>query len=302
MSRSAVFLLLVTATTSTFLVVGLCWNPPRADARCGPQYGSAGCGPGQCCSQWGWCGASGSHCNSDSICSTPGFNWCGPVTSIALTFDDSAFAEPQITNLLDDLDRLGMKASFFVCPNCYPRRVVEYCSVLQRLLDAGHAIEDHTLNHPNLAGTGATDATVAAEVQGVPQWLQANCPGVPVPTLTMFRPPEGSLTSTQAKFINTLGYIVATWTIDSQDWAGIDLSQMKNVVASGYESLPFGSSAIIVHHDWYYTTPGSRGILDFYATYFAGYQFVTIGQCLAQCQTLGSCKAPTAALPGIYDS
>lgn len=77
---------------------------------------------------------------------------------------------------------------------------------------------------------------------------------------------------------------------------------MENVVASGYQSLPFGSSAIIVHHDWYYTTPGSRGILDFYASYFAGYQFVTIGQCLAQCQTLGSCKAPTTALPGIYDS
>ncbi|XXQ34534.1 Chitin-binding type-1 domain-containing protein [Plasmodiophora brassicae] len=141
--------------------------------------------------------------------------------------------------------------------------------------------------------------------------------------MTIIRPPCGSLTNAQARYIHdTLGYTFATWVhslccvecgsltvrgvgrwaIDSLDWTGIDLPQKVNVVMNAYNDLPSGSSAIILHHDGYYTMPGAQGILDFCAARFAGYDFVTIEECLAQCHALGACKASGSALPCVFDS
>ncbi len=37
--------------------------PERPDFRCGPNFNGAKCGPGRCCSIWGWCGSQGEpHC------------------------------------------------------------------------------------------------------------------------------------------------------------------------------------------------------------------------------------------------
>lgn len=38
------------------------WAPPRADSRCGPDFGWAGCGDGLCCSASEWCGSGPMHC------------------------------------------------------------------------------------------------------------------------------------------------------------------------------------------------------------------------------------------------
>lgn len=64
---------------------------------------------------------------------------------------------------------------------------------------------------------------------------------------------------------------------------------MVNVLMNAYNDLPSGSSAIILHHDGYYTMPGARDI-------------VTVEESLAQCHALGACKAPGSALPGVFDS
>jgi len=38
------------------------------DGRCGPEYGK--CSEGECCSSWGWCGKTSSHCNINLGCQT----------------------------------------------------------------------------------------------------------------------------------------------------------------------------------------------------------------------------------------
>lgn len=68
------------------------------------------------------------------------FDWCGPIPWISVTFDDSVFVEPQLTNLLNDLERLAIPATFFICPTCY-RGDVSFCSQLARVIDAGHSIQ-----------------------------------------------------------------------------------------------------------------------------------------------------------------
>lgn len=67
-----------------------------------------------------------------------------------------------------------------------------------------------TLDHLDLVATGASEATLASQLLGVPAWLRTYCPDVPVPTMTLFRPPFGSLNNALAKFANSIGYTVAT--------------------------------------------------------------------------------------------
>lgn len=50
----------------------------RPDFRCGPAYGNASCGPGRCCSIYGWCGSAGQdHCKRQY--NDPRFNGPGAV-------------------------------------------------------------------------------------------------------------------------------------------------------------------------------------------------------------------------------
>lgn len=59
----------------------------RSDGKCGPSYGNAPCKPGQCCSQWGFCGTTSKHCvkpscvyqcNDTTIKSPRSDGRCGP--------------------------------------------------------------------------------------------------------------------------------------------------------------------------------------------------------------------------------
>ena len=50
----------------------------RLDARCGPNFGGAKCGPTRCCSVLGWCGGAGDvHCQSAT--NQPAYNGIGAV-------------------------------------------------------------------------------------------------------------------------------------------------------------------------------------------------------------------------------
>ena len=47
----------------------LCFNPPLEEGGlCGPDNNNAGCPPGNCCSEFGFCGSTRAHCNVRSLC------------------------------------------------------------------------------------------------------------------------------------------------------------------------------------------------------------------------------------------
>src|SRR5215471_12595764 len=64
---------------------------------------------------------------------------------MALTFDDGP-NDPHTLQLLDLLDKHGAKATFFLIGK-YVRQRPEIVRAIQQ---AGHAIGNHTYNHPNL--------------------------------------------------------------------------------------------------------------------------------------------------------
>lgn len=95
---------------------------------------------------------------------------------LALTFDDGpSESTPQ---LLELLDRLGVKATFFMC-GAHVRRLPEIATAVR---DAGHCIGNHTQHHAmlSLKGQSFIRAEITAaqdsilDVTGVrPEWFRA---------------------------------------------------------------------------------------------------------------------------------
>lgn len=63
---------------------------------------------------------------------------------VALTFDDGP--DPEVTPaVLEILERYGAQASFF----CVGSRAEQHAGLIERIVAAGHRVENHTYRHPN---------------------------------------------------------------------------------------------------------------------------------------------------------
>jgi peptidoglycan/xylan/chitin deacetylase (PgdA/CDA1 family) len=85
--------------------------------------------------------------------------------AVALTFDDGP--DPEVTpRVLDILDRHRAKATFF----CIGNRVERFPHVAAAIVERGHAIANHSHNHPNLFafyGPGAVAREVARAQEAI---------------------------------------------------------------------------------------------------------------------------------------
>ncbi len=126
---------------------------------------------------------------------------------VYLTFDDGP--DPIYTNqVLDVLARYGAKATFFVIGNS----VDAYPGVVQRMINEGHTVGNHTYYHEalplqepdHIAQTlGATDAAIARAVGH-----KTNC----------LRPPYGAMDQRTFDLVRGQGFTVHMWEVDSEDW------------------------------------------------------------------------------------
>jgi peptidoglycan/xylan/chitin deacetylase (PgdA/CDA1 family) len=127
---------------------------------------------------------------------------------VALTFDDGPHGT-LTPKLLDMLAARRLKATFFVVGQC----VVEYPDILKRAVREGHEIANHSWSHPNLGKM--SDEAVRRELQKTDDAIVAATGKRP----TLMRPPYGSLTAHQKKWIHDeFGYRVIIWDVDPLDW------------------------------------------------------------------------------------
>jgi peptidoglycan/xylan/chitin deacetylase (PgdA/CDA1 family) len=123
-----------------------------------------------------------------------------------LTFDDgpSAFTDA----LLDVLGRHDVKATFFVIGEL----VADCPDTVRRTVDEGHAIGNHSWDHPHLAALSEqevrdqlqrTSAAIAAVIGREPE---------------LFRPPFGDTSQTVARVAGELGMRQVLWDVDTEDW------------------------------------------------------------------------------------
>ncbi|HEX4640875.1 MAG TPA: polysaccharide deacetylase family protein, partial [Chthoniobacterales bacterium] len=127
---------------------------------------------------------------------------------IALTFDDGPNAT-LTPKLLDLLAARHLKATFFVVG----QNAADHPEILRRAVREGHEIANHSWSHPNLGKM--SDEAVRRELQRTDDAIAAAIGKRP----TLMRPPYGSLTARQKKWIHEeFGYRIIIWDVDPLDW------------------------------------------------------------------------------------
>ena len=167
---------------------------------------------------------------------------------IYLTFDDGP--TPEITNsTLGLLKTYQAKATFF----CIGSNIEKHPEILYDILKDGHAVGNHTFDHPKGWTTKATD--YLAEVIKTEQAISAarktwsektlNNTSLTAPNSKLFRPPYGQITPRQGRRLIDLGYSIIMWDILAFDWKqSLTPEQCANNVISKAEN-----GSIVVFHD-----------------------------------------------------
>ena len=146
-----------------------------------------------------------------------------PGPQVLLTFDDYGSAE-QVAYLLKLLDAEQVKAMFFLQGDWAQSQP----QLVENIARAGHIIGNHTYSHADLLNLN--NEQVIDEIR--------RGPGSP-----WFRPPRGRYDDRVRQIAHSLGYKICYWTIDSDDWMGLDESYITQKVLSGLHP-----GAVILFH------------------------------------------------------
>lgn len=170
----------------------------------------------------------------------PNYTWDMPndQNAIYLTFDDGP--TPEITNwTLDLLKSYNAKATFF----CIGNNIEKHPRIFNEVLNNGHAIGNHTFNHPKGWRTNTKD--YVAQVLKTQELIEEQVSNSNSKITKLFRPPYGKITPSQGKQLLNLGYKIIMWDVLAFDWKdSLSGEQCAKNVISKTES-----GSIIVFHD-----------------------------------------------------
>ena len=165
--------------------------------------------------------------------------WRGPaVPQVALTFDDGP--DPASTpRVLDRLDDLGLRATFF----CLGSRVSESPEIVAETLLRGHEVgvhghvhEHHLARHPGWVRADLDAALEALAACGVePRW---------------YRPPYGQVSSGTLRAARRCGLELVHWSAWGREWEEPDGRAVAERVSRSLER-----GAIVLLHDSDMTSP-----------------------------------------------
>ena len=183
---------------------------------------------------------------------------------IALTFDDGP--HPRYTKeILSILEEYHVTATFFIIGV----NAKNYPDDLQRIIDAGCEIGNHTYSHlpiKKLSAEALQDEIVQCE-----DTIYSLCGLRP----RVFRPPEGMMNDALKALLSQMEYHIVLWSIDTMDWA---LTPSNEIYRNVTKKIHSGD--IILMHD--YVSGGNTTckalrllIPDLLAR---GYEFVTVSE------------------------
>ena len=128
---------------------------------------------------------------------------------IYLTFD-AGYENGYTADILDALKKHNAPACFFLVGN-YIDTAPE---LVQRMVDEGHIVGNHTLHHPDMSSIADKDA-FAAELRGLEEKFTA-LTGQPMQKF--YRPPQGKFSEENLKQAQELGYTTVFWSLAYVDW------------------------------------------------------------------------------------
>ena len=128
---------------------------------------------------------------------------------IYLTFD-AGYENGNIEKILDALKKEDVKATFFVLDNL----LIKNKNLVQRMIDDGHIIANHTLKHKDMSKMNSIDE-FKKELRSLEE-LFLNEYGLEMPKY--YRPPEGRFNRDNLEWAEKLGYKTVMWSFAYADW------------------------------------------------------------------------------------
>ena len=148
---------------------------------------------------------------------------------VHLTFDDGPHPvhTPEVLELLD---RYNARATFFVVGYLVQR----YPELVQRIVDEGHILANHTWSHENLTKLSrkAFDRTIA-RTQEVLGGRASAC----------LRPPYAAITAANREWAAAHGLDVILWDVSGADWLDFTAEEIAGRVLRG----AFDGSIVMLH-------------------------------------------------------
>lgn len=163
-----------------------------------------------------------------------------------LTFD-CGYENGYTSKILDVLKEKNVTAAFF----CTLPQVKENPELIERMINEGHIVGNHSVTHPSFAEIGTEQ--MKEEIDGMEKYLKENynyCE-------PYFRFPKGEYTDTALKVVDSSGYTSVFWSLAYADW---DLNNQKGE-SYAYEKVVsrLHPGAVILLHS---VSPDNANALD----------------------------------------
>jgi peptidoglycan/xylan/chitin deacetylase (PgdA/CDA1 family) len=166
---------------------------------------------------------------------------------VGLTYDDGP--SPTTPGLLDALAAKGARATFFLVGD---QMIDARLPTIARQVAEGHAIGNHTWNHPQLPALtddeirdqlNRTTARIADAVDYVPR---------------LFRPPYGATDDRVAALAMEQSMGQTLWTIDTNDWQGVAVDETVRRALDGARA----GSVVLFHDRMPNTVTAAPAVID----------------------------------------
>ncbi len=166
------------------------------------------------------------------------------INEVAITFDDGPDGD-QTPRILDLLEKYDAKATFFVIG----RKAKENLPVLNRMVQKGHVIGNHSFGHSNWFPF-KTVQTIRREILETRAIIEQ----VIKKPNSYFRPPFGVLNTNIAQALVNLDFLTVGWTIRSLDTQ----NEAAEIVFNRIRKKMKGGDIILLHD----TSKNILGILE----------------------------------------
>ncbi len=135
---------------------------------------------------------------------------------VYLTFDEG-YENGYTPAILDTLKEKNIQATFFVTKPY----VKKNGDLVQRMIDEGHIVGNHTVNHPSMPSV-TDDEKLKNEIMELHDYVKENFNYA----MSFLRPPKGEYSERTVALSKNLGYTTVLWSQAYDDW---DVNNQKGV-------------------------------------------------------------------------
>jgi peptidoglycan/xylan/chitin deacetylase (PgdA/CDA1 family) len=207
---------------------------------------------------------------------------------IALTYDDGP-NDPHTPRLLEVLAKYGAHATFFLIG----RFVEQRPDIVREIVKAGHAIGNHTFNHPRLIFTSP------AQTRGELEQCQSAIASAAGQEPKLFRPPFGGRRPDTLRIVRAMGLEPVMWSITGFDWTAPPAERIVRRVSRHIR----GGDVVLLHDGSHLGMGGDRAqtviaterILAQFAP--QGYRFIAVPEMMnaVSCQPSAVRQKPSTS-------